>query len=245
MNLHGNAAGNQFRPNNRGQRIIVWIFIINCSSLQLVFVSGLQAVNFKQAVSMLVMRQAVFVFFVPIGLLLSGCATTPKADVSIGYYQVSGNSAKTIERQLSLRGPHIPGKGRALAAAKISMQQRVQVAETSNWCRVANAEITIRAEVTLPKWKQRASASNDLGRKWDNFAAYAEAHERVHVRIAEKYAGELERKLEAIPTQSDCKAVSKIVAIISKDVVGEMNRAQDKFDADEERRIKLLSGAGA
>ncbi len=191
------------------------------------------------------MRQAFLILFVPIGLLLSGCTTTPKADISYGYYQVSGNTAKKIERQLSLRGPHIPGKGRALAAAKISMEQRVQVAETPTWCRVADAEIKIRAEVTLPKWKQRASASAELGRKWDNFAEYAKAHERVHVRIAERYAGELERKLEAIPTQSTCKAVSNIVSIISKDVVAEMNRAQDKFDADEERRIKQLARAGS
>lgn len=189
------------------------------------------------------MRQAFLFCLIPAGLLLSGCATAPKAEVNIGYYQVSGTTEQKIERQLSLRGPHIPGKGRALAAARISMEQRVQVAETATWCRVADAQIRIRADVTLPQWKQRASAPPELGRKWDNFAEYAEAHERVHVRIAEQYAAELERKLEAIPTQSDCKTVSKIVSIISKDVVSEMNKAQDKFDADEERRIRQLVGA--
>lgn len=186
----------------------------------------------------MVMRLIIFVFC---GLLLAGCTTTPKAEVNVGYYQVSGNTEKKIERQLSLRGPHIPGKGRALAAAKISMEQRVQVAEAPGWCRVAGAEIKIRAEVTLPKWKQRDSATPELARKWDNFATYAEAHERVHVSIAESYAAELERKLKAIPTQSNCDTVSSIVSTISKDVVTRMNAAQDKFDADEEKRLSILA----
>jgi predicted secreted Zn-dependent protease len=183
-----------------------------------------------------------FLVLVPIGFLLAACNTTPKAEVNVGYYQVSGRTERTIERQLALRGPHIPGKGRALAAAKISMEQRVQVAEAPGWCRVANAQIKIRAEVTLPKWKERHSASPELGRKWDAFAAYAEAHERVHVQIAEAYAAELESKLKRIPAQSDCDAVSRQVSEISKDVVGRMNRAQDKFDDDEARRLQRGSG---
>jgi predicted secreted Zn-dependent protease len=181
------------------------------------------------------------VFLLPIALLLAGCNTAPKADVNVGYYQVSGNTEQKIERQLSLRGPHIPGKGRALAAAKISMEQRVQVAEAPGWCRVADADIKIRADLTLPSWKQRDSASPELARKWDNFATYAKAHEEVHVKIAETYAAELERRLKAIPAQSDCKVVSKMVSEISKDVVSRMNRAQDKFDADEDRRLNLLA----
>ncbi len=187
------------------------------------------------------MRYAVLIVLLPAGLVLSGCTTTPKAKVNVGYYQVSGTTEKTIERQLSLRGPHIPGKGRALAAARIAIEQRVQVAEAPGWCRVADAQINIRADVTLPQWKQRASASSELRRKWDNFAAYAKAHEEVHIRIAEKFGAELERKLESIPAQSDCKSVSKIVSIVSKDVVGQMNKAQDKFDADEQKRLALLS----
>lgn len=181
------------------------------------------------------------IFLVPVALVLAGCNTTPKAEVNVGYYQVSGNTEQKIERQLSLRGPHIPGKGRALAAAKISMEQRVQVAEAPGWCRVANADIRIRADVTLPKWKQRASATPELARKWDNFATYAEAHERVHVSIAETFAAELEHRLKAIPAQSDCKTVSQIISVISKDVVSRMNKAQDKFDADEEKRLNLLA----
>lgn len=182
-----------------------------------------------------------YVLLVPIALVLAGCSTTPKAEVSVGYYQVSGTNERTIERQLALRGPHIPGKGRALAAARISMEQRVQVAEAPGFCRVATAQIRIKADVTLPKWKERASASPELARKWDDFAAYAEAHERVHVRIAEAYAAELERKLKQIPSQSDCETVSKIVSVISKEVVSRMNAAQDKFDADEEKRLNQLA----
>ncbi len=182
-----------------------------------------------------------YVLLVPIALILAGCGTAPKAEVNVGYYQVSGSSEQTIERQLALRGPHIPGKGRALAAARISMEQRVQVAEAPGFCRVATARIRIKADVTLPKWKERSRAAPDLARKWDDFASYARAHELVHVRIAESYAAELERKLKQIPAQSDCETVSKIVSIISNDVVSRMNAAQDKFDADEEKRLNKLA----
>ncbi len=187
------------------------------------------------------MRIAFLMIVLPVGLALAGCQTTPKATVNVGYYQVSGTNEKTIERQLSLRGPHIPGKGRALAAAKISIEQRVQVAEAADWCRVTDARITVRADVTLPKWKQRNTASPELGRKWDIFAAYAKAHEEVHIRIAEQYAAELERKLEAIPVQSDCKKVSRMVSTVSNDVVDRMNEAQDQFDRDEQKRLRRIA----
>ena len=187
------------------------------------------------------MRRAFLIFVVPVGLVLAGCQTTPKAKVNVGYYQVSGTSEKTIERQLALHGPYIPGKGRALAAAKIAIEQRVQVAEADDWCRVTDARITVRADITLPKWRQRRTASPELGRKWDIFAAYAKAHEEVHVRIAEQYAAELERKLEAIPVQTDCKKVSKLVSAVSNDVVDRMNEAQDQFDRDEQKRLRAIS----
>lgn len=187
------------------------------------------------------MRVALPMMVLPVSLALAACQTVPKAQVNVGYYQVTGTTEKTIERQLSLRGPHIPGKGRALAAAKISIEQRVQVAEAPGWCRVAGAKINIRADVTLPKWKERNSASPELRRKWDIFAAYAKAHEDVHIRIAEQYAAELERRLEAIPVQSDCKTVSKIVSAVSKDVVDRMNEVQDQFDRDEQSRLRAIA----
>lgn len=187
------------------------------------------------------MHTALLISVLSVGLVVGGCQTTPRAQVNVGYYQVSGTSEKTIERQLSLRGPHIPGKGRALAAAKISIEQRVQVAEAPGWCRVKDAKINVRADVTLPKWNQRNSAHPDLVRKWDVFAAYAKAHEDVHIRIAEQYAAELERKLEAIPVQPDCDAVSKRVAAVSKDVVDRMNEAQDQFDRDEQARLNAFA----
>ena len=182
--------------------------------------------------------------FVLIGLAvaLAGCTATgnPKPDISVGYYEVSGRTTKTIDRQLALHGPYIPGKGRVLAATDIALVPRIVLKEQPGKCSVENARFQVKAKVTLPKWRQRKSASGDIAQTWDNFAAYAAVHELVHIKIAEDYADKLSRRLNDLPTEADCKTLGAKIDAVAKAVEADHGRAQDKFDSDESKRFDRL-----
>lgn len=183
-----------------------------------------------------------------LAVALAGCTTTadPKAEITVAYYEVSGNTKKAIDRQLALHGPYIPGKGRVLAATDITMVPKIILKKQPGKCSVAQASFQVKAKVTLPKWRQRKSASGDIADTWDNFAAYAAIHELAHIRIAEDHAGKLSRRLNDLPPEADCKTLGRKIDAVSKAMAAVHGRAQDKFDADESRRFdKLVAQAQA
>ena len=177
-----------------------------------------------------------------LAMLLTGCAATgnPKPDITVGYYEVSGRTTKSIDRQLALHGPYIPGKGRVLAATDIALVPRIVLKEQPGRCSIGEARFQVKAKVTLPKWRQRKSASGDIADTWDNFAAYAAVHELIHIKIAEDHANQLSRRLNDLPSEADCKTLGNKIDAVAKAVEAEHGRAQDKFDTDESKRFDRL-----
>jgi predicted secreted Zn-dependent protease len=173
--------------------------------------------------------------------LAGGTATgNPKPDITVGYYEVSGRTTKAIDRQLALHGPYIQGKGHVLAATDIALIPSIVLKEQPGKCSVAEARFQVQAKVTLPKWRQRNSARGDIADTWDNFAAYAAVHELVHIKIAEDHADKLSRRLNDLPSASDCKMLGNKIDAVVKAVEVEHGRAQDKFDTDEGKRFDRL-----
>ncbi len=177
-----------------------------------------------------------------LALALAGCTATgnPKPDITVAYYEVSGSTKKTIDRQLALHGPYIPGKGRVLAATDISMVPSIILKKQPGKCSVEQARFQVKAKVTLPKWRQRNSASGEMADTWDNFASYAAIHELVHIKIAEDHADKLSRRLKKLPSEADCKTLGKKIDAVSKAMAAAHGRAQDKFDTDESKRFDRL-----
>ena len=183
-----------------------------------------------------------------LAIALAGCTATgnPKPDITVGYYEVSGRTTKAIDRQLALHGPYIPGKGRVLAATDIALIPRIVLKEQPGKCSVEEARFQVKAKVTLPKWRQRKSASGDIADTWDNFTAYAAVHELVHIKIAEDHADKLSRRLNDLPSEADCKTLGRKIDAVAKAVEKEHGRAQDKFDTDEGKRFdRLVAKANA
>ena len=183
-----------------------------------------------------------------LAVALAGCTTTgnPKPDITIDYYEVSGRTKKAIDRQLALHGPYVRGKGRVLAATDITMVPRIVLKKQPGKCSIEEARFKVNAKVTLPKWRQRKSASGDIAETWDSFVAYAAIHELVHIRIAEDHADKLSRRLNDLPPEADCKTLGKKIDAVAKAMAVAHGRAQDKFDTDESQRFdKLVAKAAA
>ena len=121
--------------------------------------------------------------FVPL-LWLAGCQTSQQDQVSVDYYSISGQSTADLDEEIKRKGPKINGGDHAVAIARIKMFPKVTYEKTDKFCQVATAKVTVDARVTLPRWKERSTASGKLGAAWDNIENYTRLHEATHVKLA-------------------------------------------------------------
>jgi len=133
-------------------------------------------------------------------------------------------------------------EGHALAVAAISFAPvSVQQEITDRGCVFAEAKFKVNAEITLPRWRERGQSRDaQLRRSWDALAAYARAHEQVHVEIAEDYARRLGQQIEALPAASTCEALDRAAAGVVRRVGRAHDTEQRAFDAAEQVRLARL-----
>lgn len=179
-------------------------------------------------------------FLAVVVLVLASCQTTG-SKVSVDYYQIDGASTADLDKEIRRKGPMLGGGRHAVAVARIKMVPRVKFGRSLAGCSVKTAEVDVDAQVTLPAFKGRARASAKLGRAWDNIDRYTRLHEAVHVAIAFQYAKQIKQQLLAMAPVSDCaKARKKAWEVVNRNLKAH-DKAQKKFDADEQERIAKLS----
>ncbi|MEL6436231.1 MAG: DUF922 domain-containing protein [Pseudomonadota bacterium] len=171
-------------------------------------------------------------------LALAGCVNTQSV-VTTNFYSVSGQTSEELDRSLRSRGP-LQGHAIAVAAIRFNPVSVLQEQGAAG-CTFKTAKFRVEAEITLPRWKERGQ-SNDrqLRRAWDGLARYAKLHEDTHVRIAERFAKLLGDELEKAPAQSSCARLDRVAKGIVDRTRRAHNRAQNAFDAAEQRRLARL-----
>lgn len=172
-------------------------------------------------------------------LLLTAACMSTASKVTTSYYDVRGNTADELDRQIRSNGPM---QGHAIAVAAVNFEP-VQVLQEvgSDGCRFKTARFRVNAAITLPRWTDRLqSPDRDLRRAWKGLADYARAHEQTHVRIAEEFAKLLGDQLMAMPAERDCQRLDARAERVVERVARAHERAQRAFDAEEQQRLARL-----
>lgn len=173
-----------------------------------------------------------------VALALTACTSTA-SNVTTEYYLVSGTTSEALDRDIRRKGPM---QGHALAVAAIRfVPVSVQQDQTDAGCAFTEALFRIDANITLPRWKERAtSRDRELRAAWDLLARYARAHEDMHVQIAERYARELGKAIEALPPRESCEALDKSAERVVKRMARRHQAEQLAFDRAEHERLEQL-----
>ncbi len=177
--------------------------------------------------------------------VLAGCQLAASNDVKVDYYAISGNSTSELDREIRRKGPKIGDTGHAVAVARIQMFPNVKYRRSGGSCSVRSANVAVNARVTLPRWKERGTATRELGAAWDNIDRYTRLHEAVHVAIAFRYAKRMEQSLLAIPAADTCARTKANVNAVVASLLEEHDTSQKAFDADEKSRFAKYATRGA
>lgn len=189
------------------------------------------------------MKKLNLAVLVALALAISGCVST-SPQVSTNYYLISGQTSEELDDELRRRGP-LSGHAIAVAAIRFNPVSVIQE-ERSDGCIFKTAKFRVQAEITLPRWKERnQSDDRDLRQAWDGLARYAKLHEDTHVKIAERFAKLLGEELEKIPAQSDCRKLDRVAKNVVETTRAAHTKAQNAFDAAEQKRLaRLFAQAG-
>ncbi|MBX3567278.1 MAG: DUF922 domain-containing protein [Rhizobiaceae bacterium] len=183
-------------------------------------------------------------------LLMSFALAAPASAANIArtysYFSIGGSTLDEIESELSRRGPLLGSSGnRHPGATRMQFTTRIGYEDRGSNCRIAQATVTVKAKVILPKWRRTKRADPEVRLIWDTLASDIKRHEESHVSIAKGFAHDLERALLAVRSQRTCEAAAQKAKTVSADILARHERAQDRFDRIEaanfeSRLLRLL-----
>src|SRR5690606_27742463 len=164
---------------------------------------------------------------------------------SYSYFTVRGNSLPEIEHQLHTQGPQIDGSvERHPGATNMEFTSKVRYREADGRCSVDDVQVTVRAHVILPRWRDWRRADQELRIIWDTLAGDIKRHEESHMSIAKNHARMLEDSLRALPRMRSCEDLADKVEIVTDRALARHDDEQNEFDRIEtinfESRIERL-----
>jgi predicted secreted Zn-dependent protease len=167
-------------------------------------------------------------------LVLAGL-TMPSGAASIdkkySYFNIYGKSAEDLDREIAKRGPKLQMTGtRHPGATSMNFGLKTRISNDGTWCKLERAFVTLDLKVTLPRWKNRVRASEDMAIMWDTLSSDIKRHEERHALIARSYAIDLERALENLPRDRDCKRLQATAETVSDKLLSAHAQAQADFD---------------
>lgn len=184
-----------------------------------------------------------------LALSLLAAMSVPAAAVTLSrsysYFTVRGNSLAELERQLHNNGPQINGAPEGHpGATNMEFTSRVRYREGNGRCSIDDVNVTIRAHVILPRWRDGKRAEKELQLIWDTLASDIKRHEESHISIAKNHARMLEDTLRGLPGRKTCEQLASNVEKETERLLARHDAEQDAFDRIEtinfESRIERL-----
>ncbi|MCO6052094.1 DUF922 domain-containing protein [Mesorhizobium sp. RP14(2022)] len=174
-------------------------------------------------------------------LMMGGTGSSLAASVSktYSYFSVGGSTLSEIERELDRRGPQIAATGkRHPGATTLEFTSKLTFARENGSCRIANADISVKASVKLPRWKRPNRADQGTRLIWDTLASDIKRHEESHIGIAKNHARQLEASLERLGQFPSCRAAQASAQAVSTRALAQHDADQARFDRIEGRNFE-------
>ncbi|MEO9339165.1 DUF922 domain-containing protein [Mesorhizobium sp. SB112] len=176
-------------------------------------------------------------------MAFAACLAVPASAASLSktysYFTIGGKTLSEIEDELGKRGPQVKTTGRRHpGATQMEFTTKISYSQDQKSCRIANAHVTVKANMFLPKWRQRHRAEQDTRLIWDTLSSDIKRHEESHVVIAKNHARELEDSLKNLGRFRNCEQAATAAKAKQTDILAKHDRAQIQFDRVEGKNFE-------
>jgi len=162
--------------------------------------------------------------------------------VEYNYYDIRGNKADELRKQLDALGPFSEKNRRnydGLTRWQVSWKSkyRYQGDECLEFKVSTQAQITY----TMPKWVNYQKGPVSLRKRWDKYYNALDTHEQGHGKHGVMALKEIERSLPKIENGKSCQELEQAFKEEVDDIIGKYNRIDVKYD--EETQHGFTQGA--
>lgn len=177
--------------------------------------------------------------------LLAWPAGSASLSKSYSYFNIDGKTLDEIQEQLDRHGPKLNSTGRRHpGATRMEFTTRIKYGENGKRCEIIEADVRVKAEVILPRWRAHRGSDSDTRLIWNTLSSDIKRHEESHVIIAKNHAQELETALMKLYPQRSCERAAAKAKETTNRILAKHDAAQARFDRVEginfERRIMRL-----
>ena len=136
-------------------------------------------------------------------------ATPARAnDLRFVYYDVTGNTARQLRRELNAKGP-MSYRGRVDGLAQWSVTWKYHSAPTADGCEFTEFRAKVEGTITLPRWTPSGKFSPELMNRWQNFLTALRIHEHGHYSHGEQAAREIQTLGRRFRVTGNCSSIAQ------------------------------------
>jgi predicted secreted Zn-dependent protease len=148
------------------------------------------------------------------------------------YYEIQGNDAKELRKQLDKLGPHDSENGKvydAIVEWQITWNLHYQAGSSD--CKIDQADVLLSLTYLLPKWIPTADAKPAVVEKWNNYMKKLMVYEDGHASLVKAGAQNIYQIIMNMPPAATCDALvtaTNAAAQQGVEALKQNDRAYDK-----------------
>lgn len=146
------------------------------------------------------------------------------------YYSVSGATLAELHRSLEQNRPQKDSTNSIHGWTDWRINWRYRFQETDDGCRLESFTTKTVITVTLPRWIPPTNATRTLRDTWVRYVNALQQHEFGHGRMALAAAGELHKRIKAIPHEALCDSLKQKIDDLCQRVVDEYKTRDKQYD---------------
>jgi predicted secreted Zn-dependent protease len=154
-------------------------------------------------------------------------ATTPPADpapftlsqlpdVTVNYYDVSGNTTKKIRASIESQRPKDAAGKVQPSSSRWSIGTSLRKATTGAECKIVSVTAAMNAEVILPRLVNTGEVPEEVLKHWRKYVASLDQQQAAHLREVQARLPQVERAVMASSCEGARDAANKAIAEIAK-----------------------------
>jgi len=176
------------------------------------------------------MRKIIFVWAVPLALLVTPAIAEPLVRVHTSYYYIDGPSATVLAAQLDQNGP-VGSDGKHYAGrTRWDIQWKFRSEQLGTACSMKEVAVAVGIAQTLPRWRGEGKGASGLNGLWTRFIDALQRHEDVHKEHGLKAGKEIEVAALAVKPASNCEDLEAAGNAAAQAVIAKYKALDEEYD---------------
>lgn len=155
---------------------------------------------------------------------------TPEVHRQNLSYDIGGYTFSDIRREITRRSPRRINNRLAIAWCGWHVDWKIHTREKEQRCEVAAVDTNVAISITMPRWRNYASAGAGMKEAWDLYHGTVQAHEELHASHGVDAARNIQRRLSDLEGRSSCRSIQEEGAYLAARIIKEHREKDTELD---------------